>query len=53
VQNLQAGNMVIGILALLIALLAVALIVEAILAVSKQRKGEASPAEDDSAEAAG
>ncbi|NLW03149.1 MAG: carbon starvation protein A [Clostridiaceae bacterium] len=53
VQNLKAGNMVIGVLSLLIALLAVGLIIEAILAVSKQRKGEASPAEDDSAEAAG
>jgi carbon starvation protein len=50
VQNLQAGNMVIGILALLIALLAVALIVEAILAVSKQRKS--ASADDESAEEA-
>lgn len=49
-QNFKTGNMVIGVLSLLIAILAIALIIEAVLAVSKQRKAEAVSGEDDSAE---
>lgn len=46
-QNMSAGNMVIGVLSLLISLLAVALIIEAILAVSRERRS-CSKAEEDS-----
>lgn len=51
-QNLKAGNFVIGILSLLIALLAVALVVEAVVAVSKLRKGKIEMIDDDSTEQA-
>ncbi|SHI60848.1 carbon starvation protein [Thermoclostridium caenicola] len=52
VQNLKAGNMVIGILSLIIALLAVALVVEAIVAISKLRKGKIEMLDDDTPEQA-
>lgn len=47
-QNFETGNLVIGILSLLIALLAVALVVEAVVTVSKVRKDGTAPAEEDS-----
>jgi len=52
VQNLKSGNMVLGILALLISLLAVGLVVEAVLTVVKHRKGELEQIDDAADEAA-
>lgn len=52
VQNLSAGNYVIGILALLISLLAVALIIESISTIVKFRKGKIEPLEDEAEEKA-